>query len=158
MDHGYGSWGMDRMCYRGMDRNLTFWAAAIYVQTYSIKWSGMVLPLWRLLTDPLDLHAAMLCCANLNWENLRKKRWISGIAPPFWRMFFHVFPAAWRSRFPILSECLAKIQSRSRHSHLFISFLVTFSSCIYFRRGTYTLFSRSTHCLFKRCAAVLKFW
>ena len=26
----YGSWGMDRMWYRGMDRNLTFWAAAIY--------------------------------------------------------------------------------------------------------------------------------
>ena len=31
MDHGYGSWGMDRMWYRGMDRNLTFWAAAIYI-------------------------------------------------------------------------------------------------------------------------------
>ena len=24
MDHGYGSWGMDRMWSRGMDRNLTF--------------------------------------------------------------------------------------------------------------------------------------
>ena len=34
MDHGYGSWGMDRMWVRGMDRAFKFRLAAIYVYVY----------------------------------------------------------------------------------------------------------------------------
>jgi hypothetical protein len=42
MDHGYGSWGMDRMWARGMDRNLKFWAAANISFVYTVhapKWN-----------------------------------------------------------------------------------------------------------------------
>ena len=51
MDHGYGSWGMDRMWVRGMDRAFKFWSGATYIYIYiSVPYSMARNLNWRCLS------------------------------------------------------------------------------------------------------------